>query len=68
MSTFDYPDPGMDPAYCDGLEAEPDESNACVWCNELYTDQTSYPYCSAACAVRADSDSLLCRYLNRWAK
>lgn len=25
MSRYDYPDPGTDPAYCDGISAHPDE-------------------------------------------
>lgn len=35
MSRFDYPDPGLDPAYCDGLapdQAQPDTGKPCPVC------------------------------------
>lgn len=32
--TFDYPDPGTDPAYCDGISLTPDEAREiCPDCN-----------------------------------
>ena len=33
MSRYDYPDPGIDPAYCDGLAADDDD-----YCPECYCE------------------------------
>ena len=59
MSKYDYPDPGQDPAYCDGLAADdpPDELGICAWCNEPYPGRAEYPYCSTRCAVQAECES-----------
>lgn len=35
MSRFDYPDPGTDPAYCDGLSVNPDDEREDEMTNEL---------------------------------
>lgn len=58
MSRFDYADPGTDPAYCDGLSAEPEPVFECVWCNSQVMegdDDTHYPYCSDHCAINAEN-------------
>lgn len=57
-SKFEYPDPGTDPAYCDGLTAFDDdapEPPRCLWCGEPIDD--AYAYCSALCACYAERDS-----------
>ena len=69
MSRYDYPDPGQDPAYCDGLAADDDlEIEAgplddrgrgegyCLWCGVPLTNAVS-DYCSSLCAVAAEVDS-----------
>ena len=57
MSRYDYPDPGQDPAYCDGLVAEdPIDMDVCAWCNEPYTNREYYPYCSSPCGLYAERD------------
>ena len=57
MSKYDYPDPGLDPDYCNGLSPDPiDSEPTCLWCGEpLPVDQTDY--CSAYCANLAELDS-----------
>ena len=68
-SRYDYPDPGQDPAYCEGLAAE-DEldieagglddrgrgAGYCLWCGVPLTSAAS-DYCSSLCAVAAEQDS-----------
>ena len=54
-SRYDYPDPGTDAAYCDGLTLPvPDW---CLYCNQPYEELTHYPYCGADCALQAEIDS-----------
>ena len=56
MSRYDYPDPGQDRDYCDGLSADEPDAPLCLWCNEpLPADQTDY--CSALCAYYAERDN-----------
>ena len=58
-SRYDYPDPGQDPAYCDGLAADaPVDMDMCAWCGQPYSDRAEYPYCSTLCAVLAELDTL----------
>lgn len=59
-SRYDYPDLGSDPAYCDGLGADPPDPLYCAWCDAIYGDTTSFhpttdydPYCSRLCAISA---------------
>ena len=59
MSKFDYPDPSLDPSYCDGLAAD-DRDNSdlgptCYWCGQP-TDSEIDIYCSALCANYALTD------------
>ena len=56
MSRYDYPDPGQDAEYCDGLAPEPDELDFCIWCNARLWTPEHYPYCSALCGVMAVND------------
>ena len=58
MSRYDYPDPGQDPDYCDGLSDDP-EALLCLWCNEpLPSDAIANHdwYCSALCALYAEQE------------
>lgn len=34
MSRYDYPDPGQDPNYCDGLGGHPEIARTCSGCGE----------------------------------
>ena len=60
MSRYDYPDPGTDPAYCDGLSPDDDApiDPTCIYCGATidYLDNHE-PYCSALCACYADLDN-----------
>ncbi len=59
MSRYNYPDPGTDPAYCDGLAPdEPLDDPTCIYCGAVidYLDNNE-PYCSALCACYADFDN-----------
>jgi hypothetical protein len=60
MSRYDYPDPSLDPSYCDGLTAddspnEPSDPYRCFWCDTLLT-RHDMDYCSAQCANYALTD------------
>ena len=59
MSKYDYPDPGQDPAYCDGLADDdpPPTCETCAWCDDPYAGRAEYPYCSTLCAVQAEVDT-----------
>ncbi len=57
-SRYDYPDPGTDPAYCDGLAPDDDTLEICLWCGEWHNvNPNAWPYCSTLCAARAAVDS-----------
>ena len=59
MPKYDYPDPGQDPAYCDGLVAEdPIDMYVCCWCHETYASWEYYPYCSSSCELYAEMDAV----------
>ena len=60
MSTYDYPDPGQSPAYCDGLAADgPPDPWLCDWCGQTFLrrgeeggEGEESRYCSETCAVQ----------------
>ena len=68
MGRYDYPDPGTDPAYCDGLSIdwrdEIDE-HVCVYCGgplparvrDAWEDPTGNIYCSHECVINAERES-----------
>lgn len=56
MSHYDYPDPGLDPVYCDGAPDEPDPP-LCFWCSDSFSDDRFAPYCSSLCVAQAWEDS-----------
>lgn len=65
-SRYDYPDPGQDPEYCNGLAPEPEEwyGEVCEWCSEplphvrdVVVIDEYWPYCSSLCATQAAADS-----------
>ena len=64
-SKYDYPDPGQDPAYCNGLTPELGDLDVCHWCNESYTNREYYPYCSSQCGLYAERDDRPPRTLTR---
>ena len=53
MSRFDYPDPGTDPAYCDGLSDPPEPPDICDNCNDaaadIYSAGGRFVFCSDQC-------------------
>jgi hypothetical protein len=67
MSRYDYPDPGLDSSYCDGLSTDgPDDNGTypddhepyrCFWCDRLLSVSDASDYCSALCANYALVDS-----------
>lgn len=58
---FDYPDPGLDPEYCNGLSNLDDPGFCCAWCSEGFSDCLPageyYPYCSLGCSIAAERES-----------
>ena len=54
-SRYDYPDPGQDPEYCDGLQAEDPEPVYCIWCGGVCGDPQNDPYCSWICSLDAEA-------------
>ena len=63
-SKYDYPDPGSDPEYCDGLAADDWRDgglSVCLWCGQEFIydipEERDYPYCSPLCATQASVDS-----------
>lgn len=58
MNRYDYPDPGLDAAYCDGLAPEYD-GPTCIYCGEPLYEAEDSLYCPwASCAVLAELDSM----------
>lgn len=58
MSRFDYPDPGIDPDYCNGLSDPPVEPYGCAMCGQIVSDDEKFfPYCSAECVSAAERDN-----------
>ena len=56
MSKFDRADPSLDRDYTDGLSADTEsEPPACFWCGQIIGHEAGY-YCSALCAVHAETD------------
>lgn len=59
MSTFDYKDPGCDPAYCHGLgrAALADGRERCLTCRVAYVEPayplSYWPYCSRRCELKS---------------
>ena len=66
MSSYDYPDPGTDPAYCNGLAAKGKDSlddcgrvdRYCLWCGFMLWASSNSDYCSLECVIRAELDSI----------
>lgn len=60
MSTYDYRDPGTDPAYCEGLAAEDEQPIYCEYCSTEVDadvcDMAHAPFCSAVCAINAQAE------------
>ena len=59
MTRYDYPDPGQDSDYCDGLSDE-STNERCFWCSQLFAEDSRggyYPYCGPQCAISAERDS-----------
>lgn len=56
MSTFDYPDPGTDDTYCNGL-SEPPDGPQCRYCGDpMPLAYAHEAYCSSLCASYAEHD------------
>ena len=57
-SKYDYPDPGQDPAYCNGLAPEREDMVAPLTCNVCWVDITDTQ--SALSRTRFDGAPALC--------
>jgi hypothetical protein len=48
-SKLDYPDPGQDPEYCNGLTPKPEILYDCAWCEMPCEDGEFAPFCGPTC-------------------